>query len=114
MKLNVLERILLPQMVKTAIKQGSLIEMMSVEHIIKKIGFTENEISDYNLKTANDGTITWSPEKVIELDVEFTKEQQALLNKVVDYFDSNKLIELNMITLIMKIKEFSCDEESSN
>lgn len=41
MKFNIVERILLPQMIKTAIKQGNLIEMMSVEHIIKKVSFDE-------------------------------------------------------------------------
>ena len=58
MKFNVVERILLPQMIKTAIKQGNLIEMMSIEHIIKKISFDEDEISKFELKTLDNGNIS--------------------------------------------------------
>jgi hypothetical protein len=58
MKFNVVERILLPQMIKTAIKQGNLIEMMSIEHIIKKISFDEDEISRFELKTSDNGNIS--------------------------------------------------------
>lgn len=58
MKFNVVERILLPQMIKTAIKQGNLIEMMSVEHIIKKMSFDEDEISKFELKTLDNGNIS--------------------------------------------------------
>jgi hypothetical protein len=58
MKFNVVERILLPQMVKTAITQGNLIEMMSVEHIIKKLSFDENEISKFELKVSDNGNIS--------------------------------------------------------
>ena len=57
MKFNIVERILLPQMIKTAIKQGNLIEMMSVEHIIKKVSFDEDEISKFELKTLDNGNI---------------------------------------------------------
>jgi|GEM_PF-6805966 hypothetical protein len=58
MKFNIVERILLPQMIKTAIKQGNLIEMMSVEHIIKKMSFDEDEISKFELKTLDNGNIS--------------------------------------------------------
>jgi hypothetical protein len=58
MKFNIVERILLPQMIKTAIKQGNLIEMMSVEHIIKKVSFDEDEISKFELKTLDNGNIS--------------------------------------------------------
>ena len=58
MKFNIVERILLPQMIKTAIKQGNLIEMMSIEHIIKKMSFDEDEISKFELKTLDNGNIS--------------------------------------------------------
>ena len=58
MKFNIVERILLPQMIKTAIKQGNLIEMMSVEHIIKKMSFDEDEISKFELKILDNGNIS--------------------------------------------------------
>jgi hypothetical protein len=58
MKFNIVERILLPQMIKTAIKQGNLIEIMSVEHIIKKMSFDEDEISKFELKTLDNGNIS--------------------------------------------------------
>lgn len=112
MKLNVIERILLHQMVKTAFKQGSLIEMMSVEHIIKKISFSEKEISLYELKSEENGSVTWNASKAVEKDFDFTKEQIEILNKVIEYYDQNKLIELSMITLVVKIKELS--ETNSN
>ena len=95
MKFNIVERILLPQMIKTAIKQGNLIEMMSVEHIIKKVSFDEDEISKFELKTLDNGNIS------------FTKEQIDILNKTINYYDENKLIELSMISLIVKIKDLS-------
>lgn len=113
MKLNVLERIILPQMVKTAIKQGSLIEMLTVEHIINKISFSEDEISLFELKTLEDNSITWNTKTAIEKDINFTLEQIDILNKVIDYYDNNKLIDLNMISLVMKIKHIN-DETNTN
>lgn len=107
MKFNVVERILLPQMIKTAIKQGNLIEMMSVEHIIKKMSFDEDEISKFELKTLDNGNISWNTKTATDKEITFTKEQVDILNKTIDYYDKNKLIELNMISLIVKIKDLS-------
>lgn len=107
MKFNVVERILLPQMVKTAITQGNLIEMMSVEHIIKKLSFDENEISKFELKVSDNGNISWNTKTAVDKEITFTKEQIDILNKTIDYYDKNKLIELNMISLIVKIKDLS-------
>lgn len=107
MKFNVVERILLPQMIKTAIKQGNLIEMMSIEHIIKKISFDEDEISRFELKTSDNGNISWNTKTTVDKEITFTKEQIDILNKTVDYYDKNKLIELSMISLIIKIKDLS-------
>lgn len=107
MKFNVVERILLPQMIKTAIKQGNLIEMMSVEHIIKKMSFDEDEISKFELKTLDNGNISWNTKAAIDKEITFTKEQIDILNKTINYYDENKLIELSMISLIVKIKDLS-------
>lgn len=107
MKFNVVERILLPQMIKTAIKQGNLIEMMSVEHIIKKMSFDEDEISKFELKTLDNGNISWNTKTAIDKEITFTKEQIDILNKTINYYDENKLIELSMISLIVKIKDLS-------
>lgn len=107
MKFNIVERILLPQMIKTAIKQGNLIEMMSVEHIIKKVSFDEDEISKFELKTLDNGNISWNTKTAIDKEITFTKEQIDILNKTINYYDENKLIELSMISLIVKIKDLS-------
>lgn len=107
MKFNIVERILLPQMIKTAIKQGNLIEMMSVEHIIKKMSFDEDEISKFELKTLDNGNISWNTKTAIDKEITFTKEQIDILNKTINYYDENKLIELSMISLIVKIKDLS-------
>ena len=104
---NIVERILLPQMIKTAIKQGNLIEMMSVEHIIKKMSFDEDEISKFELKTLDNGNISWNTKTAIDKEITFTKEQIDILNKTINYYDENKLIELSMISLIVKIKDLS-------
>ena len=107
MKFNIVERILLPQMIKTAIKQGNLIEMMSVEHIIKKMSFDEDEISKFELKTLDNGNISRNTKTAIDKEITFTKEQIDILNKTINYYDENKLIELSMISLIVKIKDLS-------
>lgn len=107
MKFNVVERILLPQMIKMAIKQGNLIEMMSVEHIIRKMSFDEDEISKFELKTLDNGNISWNTKTAIDKEITFTKEQIDILNKTINYYDENKLIELSMISLIVKIKDLS-------
>lgn len=107
MKFNIVERILLPQMIKTAIKQGNLIEMMSVEHIIKKVSFDEDEISKFELKTLDNGNVSWNTKTAIDKEITFTKEQIDILNKTINYYDENKLIELSMISLIVKIKDLS-------
>ena len=107
MKFNVVERILLPQMVKTAITQGNLVEMMSIEHIIKKLSFDEDEISKFELKVLDNGNVSWNTKTATDKEIMFTKEQVDILNKTIDYYDKNKLIELNMISLIVKIKDLS-------
>ncbi len=107
MKFNVVERILLPQMVKTAITQGNLVEMMSIEHIIKKLSFDEDEISKFELKVLDNGNVSWNTKTATDKEITFTKEQVDILNKTIDYYDKNKLIELNMISLIVKIKDLS-------
>lgn len=107
MKFNVVERILLPQMVKTAITQGNLVEMMSIEHIIKKLSFDEDEISKFELKVLDNGNVSWNTKTATDKEITFTKEQIDILNKTINYYDENKLIELSMISLIVKIKDLS-------
>ena len=56
LKLNVVERLLLPGMLP---QQGGKIEMLLCNSITEKIDFTADEVSEFGLKDTG-GNVTWT------------------------------------------------------
>ena len=96
-KLNIVERLLLPQLLP---QQGGKIEMLLCNSIIKKIEFSAAEISDFGLKDDN-GNVTWT--NSVEKEFEFTPEQVELLKSASKSADEGKRINRQNLSLIEKI-----------
>lgn len=65
MKLSVLERITLLGILPA---EGDVITVRVLMKLKKDLGFTEQEIKDFNIKSA-DGQITWSNAAEVEIEV---------------------------------------------
>ena len=99
LKLSVLDRLLLPQLLP---QSGGKIEMLLMESILEKIKFTPEEISKYGLKDDNGG-ITWSNGQAVEF--EFTGEQVEIMRSASKQADEQKKITRENLSLIKKIDD---------
>lgn len=96
-KLNVIDRLLLPQILP---QTGGKIEMLLTESIVKKIEFTPAEVSEFGLKDES-GSVSWSNGK--DVDFEFTPEQIEVLKSASKKADADKKITRQNLALIEKI-----------
>lgn len=99
-KLNIIERILLPQMM---LQQGGKIEMILNRSILQKIEFTINEINEFELKDESNGIIHFNPKKNKETAFEFTSEQVEILKSAAKRTDEDKMITMQNLSLVEKI-----------
>lgn len=110
-KLSVKERIIIPLLIKESTKQGNVIEMLSVYHIIDKVSLTEQEISDWNVSGDDNGNVKWDSSKVQDKEFDLTKEQYDILTKAAKYFDENSLVNLDNVFIIQKLLKLEFKNE---
>ena len=96
-KLSVLDRLMLQQMLP---QQGSKIEMLLCDEIVKKVDFSPQEITDLGLKD-EDGKVSW--ERSADKDFEFETAQVEMLKNASRKADENKLVNRQNLQLIEKI-----------
>lgn len=97
MKLNIKDRIYLPQVLA---KNYSLIEGQTKRQIIEKTQFTEEEVEECGFSTEN-GMTFWKKEK--EIEVELSHAQIAFLKKSVEALDQQSAITDEVFPLCEKI-----------
>lgn len=86
MELHIKERIYFPQLLP---QQGSFMEFNLKRSIMKKVGITDQDRTEYNIQEDNENKrVVWDRAKDIEspLCVEFTEEELGLLRKGCEQF----------------------------
>lgn len=67
-------------------EQGSVVEMIAVRNLRKKVDFDSKETEDISLKT-DGGKVTWNNAKAKDKAVEFSEAEIDLLNKIINKID---------------------------
>ena len=97
LKLSVPDRLLLLQMLP---QQGSKLEMLACDSIVKKVEFSEQEKLDFGIEFTNSGA-SWS--SGAEVDIEFTVEQAEVLKNAARRVDDEKTVTRQHLVLLNKI-----------
>ncbi len=93
MKLNIIQRI---QILSLVPKKGSFEDLVVGEDLIKKIGLTQKEIKDYEIKTV-DNMVTVKNNK--EADFDFTELEKNIIKQELDKLEKSKSLESNLLSL---------------
>ena len=99
MKLTIIDRLYLQSMLP---QQAGLIEIMLVQHILKMIEFSLEEIAKYELSDSEKGVV-FNSAKDEEKDFEFSLSQREIIRKAASKVDIEGKVTLQMIPLVNKI-----------
>jgi len=97
MKLTIKERLQLAMILP---KQASVLEMILVKELGRKIVLTSLEIEEFEIKETEKG-IVWKGDK--ELELSLTSSEINILKECVKKLDDEKLVNLDNLDLCVKI-----------
>lgn len=99
MELKIRDRIAIMDMLP---KTGSIMEMVDIMGIIKKVRIEQEEKIQLNYKESN-GIISWDIEFDKGKSVNFTFEELSILKESVKKLDSEKLVNAANLDICLKI-----------
>ena len=99
MKLNVKERVAILQMLP---ETGSLVEMVDIMEIVKKVRLEEEEKNNIEFKETKN-SLSWNAVKDLGKDIEFKHEEISILKAAVRRLDEEKRISVSNLDICLKI-----------
>lgn len=99
MKLNVKERVAILQMLP---ETGSLVEMVDIMEIVKKVRLEEEEKNNIEFKETKN-SLSWNTVKDLGKDIEFKHEEISILKAAVRRLDEEKRINVSNLDICLKI-----------
>lgn len=99
MKLNVKERVAILQMLP---ETGSLVEMVDIMEIVKKVRLEEEEKNNIEFKETKN-SLSWNTFKDLGKDIEFKHEEISILKAAVRRLDEEKRINVSNLDICLKI-----------
>ena len=99
MKLNVKERVAILQMLP---ETGSLVEMVDIMEIVKKVRLEEEEKNNIEFKETRN-SLSWNAVKDLGNDIEFKHEEISILKAAVRRLDEEKRINVSNLDICLKI-----------
>lgn len=103
MKLNVTNRINISRLFPN---KGTIQRQLMVKDMIEKIKFTPEEIKKLDFKQDKSGAVTYNyaQNNLIVLDVQFTKEEMAILREQMGLLDTESNVTQDMLDICLLIK----------
>lgn len=101
MNLTVRERLEIVQMLP---QNGSIMEMIDIMSILKKIRLTQEEKTQIKYKEL-DNKIMWDASESLEKDITFTHEEITILKDSVHRLDKNKEVNPSNLDICIKINQ---------
>ena len=99
MKLSLKDRLALPFIMP---QSSRYIERMLIQSILHKTEITAKEIEQFEISETEIG-IVWNKDKTIDIDIELTKEEMAILSKAAKAADESEKVTDNNCDLIGKL-----------
>ena len=99
LELTVSERLLLPNLFP---QQSDLVTMRVVTEFKMDVGFTEDEMKDWEMKVEGD-RVSWNPEKAQNVEIKIGPSVLSVLEKQVEKLSDDGKITEQMLTLIEKL-----------
>ena len=114
MKLNIPERLALLSVLPN---QGGIVTLRIVRELQIELGFTEEEIEEYEIKNTilPDGkaAINWNPDKVNETkDIKIGKIAKGVIVRQLRQLDSQNQLHISMLPIYDKFIESETKEEN--
>jgi hypothetical protein len=101
MKLGIIERVHLLNIIP---RKGTILENKVIMTLLNKVEFDAKELKEYDLKSTEDGKISWNPEKVKEIEVSFLEAEVDMIKKAFKDLDGKKEVPLYLMPLIEKFE----------
>ncbi len=100
MKLNCLERIVTLQLLANY-KEGSFLTFNTLKKLRAKIGFTENEVKEFELKEEN-GQYSWDIKGNEPVEIEISEMEDTLISDTLIQLDKDEKLTPLHLTLYEK------------
>lgn len=96
MQLKFLDRFLLLNLLP---KQGTFEDLIVTKDIKSKIEVTQEELKKLNVKSQENGNITWDSSKDEPKEIEFTDKEQEIITKELKALSEQKKLTENHLNL---------------
>ena len=95
-RLGVLDRILLLNILP---KKANIIKLKVISNMQKDIGFSEQEIKDFELKTLDNGNIAWNKDKERKKDIELGDVARSIIRKELEALNEKEELSIEFVNL---------------
>lgn len=97
-ELTIIERIRLLSILP---KEGNFITLRLIKGLTEKIGFSPQEITDFEIKEEN-GMVHWNEKGNIPINIEFLDAENDLIKKELKALDSVNKLTMDLFTIYEK------------
>ena len=107
MKLNVLERLMLPAVTARIKAKEKFEDLIRIEEIEQSVKITEKELDLYEIETLEDGNVKWNgaKDKETQLELDFTDKEVLLIQEGFREIEKAREVKREFLSLYKKFKE---------
>ncbi len=97
MKLTLLEKVLLPQILP---QEGNIKSLIILKDLRKKIELTQDDIKDYSIEVLDNGSVKWNEAGVnAEFEIEFTELEKEEVKRIISKLDKEEKLPSSLLNL---------------
>lgn len=97
-KLNISERLMIMQILP---KEGNFVLLKMIRDLNSKVGFSADEIQEFNIKT-NDDKITWDSKGMVEKAIDFKIKELEIIADALKKLDKESKLEFRHFSIFEK------------
>ena len=99
MELSVYERLMLLQMIPAAHQQGNFLTQRTLKELMDDIGFSEEELTEWEMEQQENGRITWNDEKADVKMVELGVIKRGLIMDALVHLDEQNAVSPSLLPI---------------
>ena len=98
-KLNVFERLMAMGLLP---KEGSYVTLRIQRELTTKLGMSEEELKEFDIKTLGDGKVSWNAKGMEEKEIALGEKQTDMIKDALVKLDTDKKLDQQHFTLYEK------------
>jgi hypothetical protein len=112
MEFSVYERLALLQVLPSVHQHGSFIKLKTLNGLMEDIGFDETELTEWEIRQADNARITWNETKAQGKEIETGPVVTELITDALRWLDENERLDRGLLALCEKFGYTGLEEQA--